>query len=104
MPTWSDAGWWCSRPELALSATVSSTSCAMDATGWWCARSRRGRAPGYGEPAEAVDTAQGRAASGSSQAPGWPRTTCWCGVRFDVVAVLVEPDRPATLQHYEAAF
>jgi putative endonuclease len=29
---------------------------------------------------------------------------CWCEIRFDVVAVLMEPGRPATLQHYEAAF
>ena len=28
----------------------------------------------------------------------------WCAIRFDVVAVLMEPDRPVTLQHYEAAF
>ena len=28
----------------------------------------------------------------------------WCEIRFDVVAVLIEPGRPATLQHYEAAF
>jgi putative endonuclease len=28
----------------------------------------------------------------------------WCEIRFDVVAVLMPPDRPVTLKHYEAAF
>ena len=28
----------------------------------------------------------------------------WVEIRFDVVAVLMEPGRPATLRHYEAAF
>jgi putative endonuclease len=28
----------------------------------------------------------------------------WCAIRFDVVAVLMEPGRPTTLRHYEAAF
>ena len=28
----------------------------------------------------------------------------WTEVRFDVCAVLLEPGRPATVQHYEAAF
>ena len=30
--------------------------------------------------------------------------TLFNGLMFDVVAVLMEPDRPVTLQHYEAAF
>ena len=28
----------------------------------------------------------------------------WCEIRFDVVAVLMRPGRPVTLEHYEAAF
>jgi putative endonuclease len=58
----------------------------------------------FGEPGEAVD---GRKAARIRRVTHlWlaAHRVRWCEIRFDVVAVLVEPGRPATVQHYEAAF
>ena len=58
----------------------------------------------FGEPAEAVT---GRKAATIRRVTGaWlaVHRVGWCDVRFDVVAVLMEPGRPPTLQHYESAF
>jgi putative endonuclease len=58
----------------------------------------------FGEPAEAVTPRKAARIRRLTQA--WLSThhVRWCEIRFDVVAVLMEPDRPTTLQHYEAAF
>src|SRR3954464_5025396 len=58
----------------------------------------------FGEPAEAVTPRKAARIRRLTQA--WLAThhVRWCEIRFDVVAVLMEPGRPATLQHYEAAF
>jgi putative endonuclease len=58
----------------------------------------------FGEPAEAVTPRKIARIRRLTQAWLAAHHVRWCGVRFDVVAVLMEPDRPATLQHYEAAF
>ena len=58
----------------------------------------------FGEPAEAVTARKIARIRRLAQAWLTAHHVRWCGVRFDVVAVLMEPDRPATLQHYEAAF
>ena len=58
----------------------------------------------FGEPAEAVTARKIARIRRLAQAWLTAHHVRWCGVRFVVVAVLMEPDRPATLQHYEAAF
>lgn len=58
----------------------------------------------FGEPAEAVGPrkiARIRRVTNAWLAAHHVR---WPAVRFDVCAVLIEPGREATLQHYEAAF
>ncbi|HEV7469937.1 MAG: protein yraN [Pseudonocardia sp.] len=58
----------------------------------------------YGEPAEAVT--EKKAATIRRVTRAWlaEHHVGWCEIRFDVVAVLMPPDRPVTLKHYEAAF
>ncbi len=59
---------------------------------------------GYGLPAEAVTPA--KAARIRRLAQSWlaEYRVRWCEVRFDVVAVLVPPGGPVSLEHYEGAF
>ena len=58
----------------------------------------------YGLPAEAVDARKAAPHPAAAQALAGRRTTSpGCEVRFDVLAVLVEPG-PARVHHYEAAF
>ena len=58
----------------------------------------------FGEPAEAVTPRKAARIRRVTQAWLAAHHVPWCAIRFDVVAVLMEPDRPTTLQHYEAAF
>ena len=58
----------------------------------------------FGEPAEAVTPRKAARIRRVTQAWLAAHHVRWCAIRFDVVAVLMEPDRPVTLQHYEAAF
>ena len=58
----------------------------------------------YGEPAEAVTRRKARRIRRVARAWLAAHHVRWCEVRFDVVAVLAEPGRPVTVQHYEAAF
>lgn len=58
----------------------------------------------FGEPAEAVTTRKVIRIRRVTQAWLAAHQVRWCEVRFDVVAVLVEPGRPVTVQHYQAAF
>ena len=58
----------------------------------------------YGEPAEAVTSRKARRIRRVARAWLAAHHVRWCEVRFDVVAVLAEPGRPVTVQHYEAAF
>ncbi|NMH98912.1 YraN family protein [Pseudonocardia acidicola] len=59
---------------------------------------------GFGEPAEAVTGRKAARIRRVTHAWLAAHRVRWCEIRFDVVAVLLEPGRPATLQHYEAAF
>ncbi|MCY7343687.1 MAG: YraN family protein [Pseudonocardia sp.] len=58
----------------------------------------------YGEPAEAVDGRKAARIRRVTQAWLAAHQVRWCEIRFDVLAVLAEPGRPVTVQHYEAAF
>jgi putative endonuclease len=58
----------------------------------------------FGEPAEAVTSRKAATIRRVTQAWLAAHHVRWCAIRFDVVAVLMEPGRPTTLRHYEAAF
>lgn len=58
----------------------------------------------FGEPAEAVTGRKAATIRRVTRAWLAAHQVGWCAVRFDVVAVLMEPGRPPTLRHYEAAF
>ena len=58
----------------------------------------------FGVPAEAVTSRKAATIRRVTQAWLAAHHVRWCEIRFDVVAVLMEPGRPTTLQHYEAAF
>ena len=58
----------------------------------------------FGEPAEAVTPRKVARIRRVTQSWLAAHHVRFCAIRFDVVAVVMEPDRPTTLQHYEAAF
>ncbi|GAA1874203.1 YraN family protein [Pseudonocardia ailaonensis] len=58
----------------------------------------------YGEPAEAVDGRKAQRIRRVTKAWLATHQVPWVEIRFDVVAVLMRPGRPVTLQHYRAAF
>jgi putative endonuclease len=58
----------------------------------------------FGEPAEAVTDRKAARIRRVTQAWLAAHHVVWCEIRFDVVAVLAEPGRPVTVQHYRAAF
>jgi putative endonuclease len=58
----------------------------------------------FGEPAEAVTSRKAATIRRVTQMWLAAHHVRWCEIRFDVVAVRLEPGRPVTLQHYEAAF
>ncbi|GAA2855295.1 YraN family protein [Pseudonocardia halophobica] len=58
----------------------------------------------YGEPAEAVTGLKAQRIRRVTKAWLAAHHVAWCEIRFDVVAVLMRPGRPVTLEHYEAAF
>jgi putative endonuclease len=58
----------------------------------------------FGEPAEAVDHRKAARIRRVTQAWLALHHVRWCEIRFDVLAVVAEPGRPVTVQHYRAAF
>lgn len=58
----------------------------------------------FGEPAEAVTAQKVRRIRNLTREWLAAHRLPWVEVRFDVVAVLMPPGRPATLVHYPAAF
>jgi putative endonuclease len=58
----------------------------------------------FGEPAEAVTTRKAARIRRVTQAWLAAHHVRWCEIRFDVLAVLVEPGRPVAVRHYEGAF
>ena len=88
--------WRCREGEIDVIATDSTRLVVCEV------KTRSGTA--YGEPAEAVTERKAARIRRVTQAWLASYQVPWCEVRFDVIAVLCEPGRPATLQHYEAAF
>jgi putative endonuclease len=58
----------------------------------------------FGEPAEAVTGRKAMRIRRVTRAWLAAHQVRWCEIRFDVLAVLLEPGRPAAVQHYEGAF
>ena len=88
--------WRCRDGELDVVATDSDRLVVCEV------KTRSGTR--YGAPAEAVTSRKAATIRRVTHAWLAAHHVRWCEVRFDVVAVLVEPGRPITLQHYEAAF
>jgi len=59
---------------------------------------------GYGQPAEAVTPRKATRIRRVTRAWLAAHRVPWCEIRFDVLAVVFEPGRPATVEHFEAAF
>jgi putative endonuclease len=88
--------WRCRDGELDVVAT--------DATRLVVCEVKTRSGTRFGEPAEAVTNRKAARIRRVTQAWLAAHKVRWCEIRFDVVAVLMEPGRPATLRHYEAAF
>jgi putative endonuclease len=88
--------WRCRHGEIDLVATDAERLVVCEV------KTRSGTR--YGEPAEAVDRRKAARIRLVTQLWLAAHHVRWCEVRFDVVAVVVEPGRPVTVQHYEAAF
>jgi putative endonuclease len=88
--------WRCRDGELDVVATDAHRLVVCEV------KTRSGTA--YGEPAEAVTGRKAARIRRVTQAWLSVHRVRWCEIRFDVVAVLLEPGREPTVQHYEAAF
>lgn len=88
--------WRCREGELDVVATDADKLVVLEV------KTRSGT--GFGAPAEAVTGRKAARIRRVTQRWLAAHRVRWCEIRFDVVAVLLEPGRPATLQHYEAAF
>ena len=88
--------WRCRLGELDLVATDSRVLVVCEV------KTRSGTR--FGEPAEAVDGRKAARIRRVTHAWLAAHQVCWVEIRFDVLAVVAEPGRPATVQHYEAAF
>lgn len=58
----------------------------------------------YGEPAESVTALKAARIRRVTKAWLAAHAVGWVEIRFDVVAVVMRPGAPVTLQHYEGAF
>ncbi|HVH22840.1 MAG TPA: YraN family protein [Pseudonocardia sp.] len=88
--------WRCRHGELDLVATDSAVLVVCEV------KTRSGT--GFGEPAEAVTGPKAARIRRVTQAWLAAHRVGWVEIRFDVLAVLAEPGRPVTVQHYRAAF
>lgn len=88
--------WRCRHGELDLVATDADRLVVCEV------KTRSGTR--YGEPAEAVDWRKAARIRRLTQAWLAAHRVRWCEIRFDVLAVVVEPGRPVVVQHYRAAF
>jgi len=91
-----DRNWRCREGELDIIATGSAGLVVCEV------KTRSGTA--FGEPAEAVTDRKVARIRRVTQAWLAAHGLPWCAVRFDVLAIVIEPGRPATIQHYREAF
>ena len=88
--------WRCRHGELDLVATDSARLVVCEVKTRSSAR--------YGGPAEAVDARKVARIRLVTNAWLKAHQVRWVPVRFDVLAVVAEPDAPVTFQHFKAAF
>ncbi len=88
--------WRCRQGELDVVATDADRLVVCEV------KTRSGTR--FGEPAEAVTWRKAARIRRVTQAWLAAHQVRWCEIRFDVLAVVAEPGRPVTVQHYEAAF
>jgi putative endonuclease len=88
--------WRCRHGEIDLVATDARRLVVCEV------KTRSGRR--FGEPAEAVDERKAARIRRVTQAWLAAHEVRWCEVRFDVLAVLMQPGQAVTVQHYEGAF
>jgi putative endonuclease len=91
-----DRNWRCRLGELDIVATDSTRLVVCEV------KTRSGTR--YGLPAEAVDARKARRIRLLAGAWLAAHRVPWVEVRYDVLAVLVEPGAPARVHHYQAAF
>jgi len=88
--------WRCREGEIDIVAVQDERLVVCEVKTRSCAR--------FGEPAEAVTPRKVLRVRRATQSWLTVHRVPWCEIRFDVLSVLMEPGRPATLQHFEAAF
>lgn len=88
--------WRCREGEIDIVATEASRLVVCEV------KTRSGTR--LGEPAEAVTRRKAVRIRRVTQAWLAAHRVPWVEIRFDVLAILLEPGRPATVQHFEAAF
>lgn len=88
--------WRCREGEIDVVATKAGGLVVCEVKTRSCAR--------FGEPAEAVTPRKAIRIRRVTQAWLGAHRVPWCEVRFDVLSIVLEPGRPATVQHIEAAF
>ena len=91
-----DRNWRCRLGELDIVATDTERLVVCEV------KTRSGTR--YGLPAEAVDARKARRIRHLAGAWLAAHHVPWVEVRYDVLAVLVEPGEPARVHHYRAAF
>lgn len=88
--------WRCRHGELDLVATEHERLVVCEV------KTRSGTR--FGVPAEAVDRRKALRIRRVTQVWLTAHQVPWCEIRFDVLAIVAEPGRAATVQHYRAAF
>lgn len=58
----------------------------------------------YGHPAEAVDARKAARIRRATQAWLAAHHVRWCGIRYDVLAIVARPDAPVLVEHFRGAF
>ena len=101
--SWSSRVWWCcpATGDVGTASWISSPP-TRDELVVCEVKTRSGTR--FGEPAEAVTGRKAHRIRRVTQAWLAAHQVRWCEIRFDVLAVVAEPGRPVTVQHYEAAF
>jgi len=95
-----DRNWRCRAGEIDVVATEETSAGARLVV---CEiKTRSGTR--YGEPAEAVTGLKAQRIRQVTRAWLAAHRVDWCQIRFDVVAVLMRPGTPVTVQHFTDAF
>jgi putative endonuclease len=91
-----DRNWRCRDGEIDLVATDRNQLVIVEV------KTRSGTA--FGDPAEAVTVRKAVQVRRVTQSWLAAHRIKWCEIRFDVVAVLIEPGTDPSIRHYESAF